>query len=146
MVDVHAVLLGLQRGLGRPVAERTVGVGIRAAHLVARVLVDASPVAMVVTAILEVVAVRSEHGQSAASCQRAALRIASYHIISYRIASRLGRAHGDASRCAARARAPTRRPTVAQSGDKQRTHPFDAIVTIGTMSRSRRASWAGSVA
>ena len=91
MVDVHAVLLGLQRGLGRPVAERTVGVGIRvgirAAHLVARVLVDASPVAMVVAAILEVVAVRSEHGQSAASCQRAALRIASYHIISHRIAS-----------------------------------------------------------
>ena len=76
----------------------------------------------------------------------AAHRIISYHIISYRIASRLGRAHGDASRCAARARAPTRRPTVAQSGDKQRTHPFDAIVTIGTMSRSRRASWAGSVA
>jgi hypothetical protein len=77
VVDVHAVLLGLQRGLGRPVAERS-GVGIRAAHLVARILVDASPVAMVVAAILEVVAVLSGHGQSAASCQRAALRIASW--------------------------------------------------------------------
>lgn len=125
---------------------RRVGVGIRAAHLVARVLIDASPVAMVVAAILEVVAVLSGYGQSAACCQRAALRIAPYHIVSYHVASRLGRAHNDAGRCAARARAPTRRPTVAQSGDKQRTHPFDAIAIIGTMLSSRRASWAGSVA
>lgn len=36
-------------------------------------------------------------------------------------------------------------PTVARSGEEQCTHPFDAIVTIGTMSSSKQASWAGSV-
>ena len=34
---------------------------------------------------------------------------------------------------------------VARSGEEQCTHPFDAIVTIGTMLSSRKASWAGSV-
>jgi hypothetical protein len=66
VVDVHAVLLGLQRGLVRAACCRTVGGWVGAAHLVARILVDASPVAMVVAAILEVIAVLSGHGQSAA--------------------------------------------------------------------------------
>jgi hypothetical protein len=60
VVDVHAVLLGLRASanLGGPG-------GAAAAHLVARVHVDASPEAMIPAAVFHVVAVLSRHGQTA---------------------------------------------------------------------------------
>jgi hypothetical protein len=58
MVDIHAVLLGLLR------VSQERAVGFAPAYLVARIHVDASPVAMVPAAVLQVVAVLSGHGQS----------------------------------------------------------------------------------
>lgn len=66
VVDVHAVLLRLQCASELVVSRAR----IECAHLVARILVDASPVAMVVAAIFEVITVVSGHGQSAASVSR----------------------------------------------------------------------------
>lgn len=79
------------------------------AYLIAGVHVDASPEAMIQTAVLQVVAVLGSHGQS-----------------------------GPRS-------AGQRSSKVARGGDGGWTHPFDAIVTIGTGGRRRAASRAGSV-
>lgn len=65
VVDVHTVLFWLEYAL--EVGSVTAGSGV--AYLVAWVLVDASPVAMVVAAILKVVGVMSGYGQSAVSSQ-----------------------------------------------------------------------------
>lgn len=115
VVDVHAVLfwLGCVSGLG------TSAGGALSAYLVAWILVDASPVAVVVAAVFQVIAVVSRHGQSAGT-----------------VSGLLAVAH-DARCYSAGANAG---PTVARSGEEQCTHPFDAIVTIGTMLSSRQAS------
>jgi hypothetical protein len=142
VVDVHAVLFRLgvsvRIGLESPIPAWP-------AHLVARILVDASPVAVVVAAILEVIAVLSGHGQSAA------WSVACFSCFFCSSRGPGGDAQG--ARCSLRglsAGANAGRE-VARSGEEQEqeqeqgTHPFDAIVTIGAMLSSKQASWAGSV-
>ena len=108
-----------------------------AAHLVARILVDASPVAVVVAAILEVIAVLSGHGQSAPGQLSAFLQFGGPG----------GAAHDARRSLRGQCAGANAGREVARSGEEQEqgTHPFDAIVTIGTMLSSKQASWAGSV-
>jgi hypothetical protein len=132
VIDVHAILLWLAGGSAQDSRQSEFARAVAPAYLVARILVHASPVAMVVAAVFQVIAVMSGHGQSAAT-------------VSCLLSSTWPTTPGAAERAAQAPMRDRRSHGAGRSSEEQCTHPFDAIVTIGTMLSSKQASRAGSV-